>query len=350
MSCKLDGESSLEEVLTLKEGYWRISAISSLVYKCKKPNACLGGLYFSDDGDGYCNVGYHGPLCDSCDAGYFYHVNLGRCLTCSNRGRLTSFIGFGFALTVGLVFVVALMSREFNQTQKLMSKEESEISAELKLRSTLAQLEKVNDKVKFDKIDGSVTLERQRIETPPKVSKTVRKTVKLPIATIKIVSTATSQDIKTISTSIYIKATDETEAFIASIKNAQIQFRILVSFVQIVLAVESKCSISYPRAFLGLLNAIRFVSMDILPSLNLVCSFQKFDYIVQLRITTIAPITISTLLALTMILMKFLNPQERDRKLRMNSYVSPKYLLCNLSQHEVARLKATFARFDIDGI
>jgi hypothetical protein len=349
MSCEKNGESSLEEVLELEDGFWRISATSSLVYKCKKPNACRGGIYFGDNGDGYCNVGYQGPLCDSCAAGKFYHLHLRRCLTCTNRGRLTSFIGFGFSLTVGLAIVVALMCRKYNQGPNQESEVESATLTNLKLESTLVQLQKVNDKVTFDKIDGSVTLQRECNETHAPSSKSVHKTVKLPIATIKIVSTITSTDATTTLTSIHIKAADQTEAFVDSIKKSQLQFRLIIAFVQIVLAVESKCSIGYPQDFLNLLNAIRFVSMDIFPSLNMVCAFQKFDYIMQLRITAIAPIVISILLALPVLLLNFSTHQERYRKLRTNSYVVPKYLLGNISKQEIARLKATFAHYDADG-
>ena len=60
--CTSNGGAS-QENLTIAEGYWRISALSVDVIECPLPGGCAGASTFSQLGDGYCSVGYTGPLC-----------------------------------------------------------------------------------------------------------------------------------------------------------------------------------------------------------------------------------------------------------------------------------------------
>ena len=60
--CPTDGGSTIE-MLTLKEGFWRISSSSSDFLQCPMPGACIGGTAFTNKGNGYCNEGHGGPLC-----------------------------------------------------------------------------------------------------------------------------------------------------------------------------------------------------------------------------------------------------------------------------------------------
>ena len=61
--CPEDGGSTIE-VLNIEKGYWRIAADSSTIIECRIPGACVGGTDFTAEGDGYCALGYTGPLCD----------------------------------------------------------------------------------------------------------------------------------------------------------------------------------------------------------------------------------------------------------------------------------------------
>ena len=60
--CKSNGGAS-QLNLTIAEGYWRISPLSVDVIECPLPGGCAGASIFSQLGDGYCAVGYTGPLC-----------------------------------------------------------------------------------------------------------------------------------------------------------------------------------------------------------------------------------------------------------------------------------------------
>jgi hypothetical protein len=82
----------------------------------------------------------------------------------------------------------------------MISKEEIVKLTNLKLGACLAQHEEESDRITQDKIDGTVTLERKRVETRTAMSKTIQKTAKVPLATFKIVSTTIFRDINTILT------------------------------------------------------------------------------------------------------------------------------------------------------
>ena len=61
-SCPTDGGSTLE-LLTIEKDFWRVAPASDIVLDCPVPGACVGGTTFADEGNGYCEEGYTGPLC-----------------------------------------------------------------------------------------------------------------------------------------------------------------------------------------------------------------------------------------------------------------------------------------------
>ena len=65
----------------LKEGLWRSGPDSTNVYECRYgANGCSGGK--AANGSSYCNEGYIGALCATCDQRYFFHWGEHVCLRC----------------------------------------------------------------------------------------------------------------------------------------------------------------------------------------------------------------------------------------------------------------------------
>ena len=54
------------------EGFWRIHSKSTEIHKCPLPEACVGGVNFTESDSyllnaaGYCKDGYFGPMCGVC--------------------------------------------------------------------------------------------------------------------------------------------------------------------------------------------------------------------------------------------------------------------------------------------
>jgi len=60
--CNSNGGAT-QENLTIAEGYWRVSSFSVDVIECPLLGGCAGASDFTELGDGYCSIGYTGPLC-----------------------------------------------------------------------------------------------------------------------------------------------------------------------------------------------------------------------------------------------------------------------------------------------
>jgi len=83
--------------LLLDQGYWRLSELSSTVYKCPIPRACLGGQSST------CAEGYRDRLCSRCAEGY-YMAGLTYCIKCENLPiritRISVFLSFLLVLFI----------------------------------------------------------------------------------------------------------------------------------------------------------------------------------------------------------------------------------------------------------
>ena len=69
--CDTDGGSTQEKLIVAK-GFWRIHSMSTEIYPCPLPEACIGGENFTSSANyfynavGYCKAGYYGPMCGVC--------------------------------------------------------------------------------------------------------------------------------------------------------------------------------------------------------------------------------------------------------------------------------------------
>ena len=81
LNCPTGGTCTGGDTIIVKNGYWRSSLSSDVIYACDIFDACLGGN--KTDELGSCNTGYSGVLCKSCDLGY-YLTTSGICVKCSD--------------------------------------------------------------------------------------------------------------------------------------------------------------------------------------------------------------------------------------------------------------------------
>ena len=65
--------------LLLKEGYYRTTPKSHMVYVCSSEDACRGG---NATGSALCSEGYEAILCSSCSGGFFFDSLTRTCRDC----------------------------------------------------------------------------------------------------------------------------------------------------------------------------------------------------------------------------------------------------------------------------
>lgn len=104
--------------LQLKEGYWRVSAASSKVYECSW-KGCAGGSISTDGADSLCAEGYEGPECQTCADGYYENSFAGSCSQCDGASVSAALV----ALVVSLgIICVAVLYCAASQGMKLRVK------------------------------------------------------------------------------------------------------------------------------------------------------------------------------------------------------------------------------------
>ena len=89
--------------IIIKNGYWRSSLESDVIYTCEVFEACLKGNETNELGE--CGAGYSGILCQSCIVGYSKNSS-GQCAKCPNQ-LSNIIILFTFCLVI--VFVSAIL-------------------------------------------------------------------------------------------------------------------------------------------------------------------------------------------------------------------------------------------------
>ena len=99
-SCPEEAESCHDNVITLKEGYWRRTMNSEVIFACDS-QGCIGG---NGTGDNLCAEGYEDIMCSVCADGYYWSGDSLTCEICSGSNL------FSASFTVFLVFLVAVAS------------------------------------------------------------------------------------------------------------------------------------------------------------------------------------------------------------------------------------------------
>ena len=96
--CPGNAEMCHDNVIVLKEGFWRRTDVSEVIHPCGL-HGCVGG---NGTGDSLCAVGYQGIMCSICSDGYHWVDESSACEVCSGEKLFSpSFIIF-------LMIVIAL--------------------------------------------------------------------------------------------------------------------------------------------------------------------------------------------------------------------------------------------------
>lgn len=98
--CPLAAALCVGDAIELNGGTWRWAATAMTVLTCPFPNACQGG---NTTGDASCALGYVGPQCGLCQAGYFLSLFGDGCSDCQGAIISTSVI-------VSIIFVLLVLS------------------------------------------------------------------------------------------------------------------------------------------------------------------------------------------------------------------------------------------------
>lgn len=84
-----------------KDGFWKQSNLSTEIYACLNPSACIQPE--TDSGDySKCADGYNSNLCAGCDWGY-YHNGIGRCAPCMDEATNYALMTLGWVLVSCLI-------------------------------------------------------------------------------------------------------------------------------------------------------------------------------------------------------------------------------------------------------
>jgi len=78
--CPDEAISCYANQINLESGYWRISMLSDIIFRCPYLG-CKGGY---DVDQGLCKEGYESILCAVCSSGYYYNQDRNECLACSS--------------------------------------------------------------------------------------------------------------------------------------------------------------------------------------------------------------------------------------------------------------------------
>jgi predicted outer membrane repeat protein len=103
--CPSEVNSCSGSTIDMRDGYWRISQSSDVIFACPTGTAgCKGG---EGSGDEICHEGYHGPLCSLCQDGYGLSKSTYTCVQCRQTNGFDE-IAIIFTLFVGLILLSLL--------------------------------------------------------------------------------------------------------------------------------------------------------------------------------------------------------------------------------------------------
>eukprot|EP00615_Pteridomonas_danica_P015791 CAMPEP_0114404630 /NCGR_PEP_ID=MMETSP0102-20121206/19743_1 /TAXON_ID=38822 ORGANISM="Pteridomonas danica, Strain PT" /NCGR_SAMPLE_ID=MMETSP0102 /ASSEMBLY_ACC=CAM_ASM_000212 /LENGTH=458 /DNA_ID=CAMNT_0001569507 /DNA_START=749 /DNA_END=2122 /DNA_ORIENTATION=+ len=235
VSCEGDGNST-QSLLKIDKNYWRVAEKSVDILSCPIDGACLGGRSFTDDGDGYCEEGYEGPLCAVCSKDYYFNADDLACLSCDNRGGgdiQSNFTIVIFALVCAFFILVGILkcllsSPKYKDKSKLIEIASSKLPKELK------DSEPINTQANKSDSDqeSSDTIKMKKIlkyDSEP-TSQSMTQTLVTPIASVTtttIINTKSSVKTELLTT---IKTSSRGYAIGSSLNDIQVKFKLLLAF------------------------------------------------------------------------------------------------------------------------
>ena len=127
--CPMEASYCYENIISLKNGYWRSGGNTTLIYECDREiESCLGG-YLSE-----CAEGYRGPLCNSCNVSDIIYSKSfdNSCVQCStNTAAIIMKLIFGSLILIIFYIFIIYTNLEIIDTLKI-NENTGEINSESK--------------------------------------------------------------------------------------------------------------------------------------------------------------------------------------------------------------------------
>jgi hypothetical protein len=248
--------------MKMEAGFWRTSITSKDVKTCPNEKSCLGGQ------NGKCLLGYTGPLCMLCGAGYAHSA--GECKACSEGDKTTTITVLSlFAVCILLVGVsVHLAGSKTSKTSSPDSKEDN------------APIEGAAKQPAADRLGGAG------------VGGSVRKL----LSSASSVRGLLGDHLPSVSgAASFIKEKAHFDAETFSRTGAKV--KIVLSFAQVINQIKGVYNIPYPVNFSKFISSLGFVNLDILTMVGMGC-VAPFSFYGKLVAMTLIPIVLAAALGI----------------------------------------------------
>mmetsp|Transcript_57436 Transcript_57436/g.113194 ORF Transcript_57436/g.113194 Transcript_57436/m.113194 type:complete len:737 (-) Transcript_57436:21-2231(-) len=299
--CPTDGAST-QELLRIDKDVWRISAMAVILHSCPFPGACTGGTVFVE---GYCDIGFEGPLCAVCSEGFYFNSDVQGCDECGDGVGPTN-LGSGTSVVLILFLIVCLFALVFvwwscggykkaNELRIIANESSSKLQ---KLKNDITKKANVGEDaanwIHEATANGSFSVARQLKEKPKVTTKELSVEVNTSVAktvTTVVVKTTVSRETE----KIVIVPSSPTFLFRNIIMKYKNKFKASVAYCQIVVSISFNCVINFPSLFEKILRGLEIFNLNILPALGLQC-ISRFDYLDQLLFMTLSPLFVMLVL------------------------------------------------------
>ena len=223
------------ENMRLESGWYRFSSESAAIYRCPYDAHCIG--------NSTCSASSEGALCTSCRTGYYFHADQKQCVDCEGYSP-------GIADILGFIFLFAILAFSAVFIYVLCT---SNASPEEKPSGYDGY---------YGDADGQNGDHNGDVEM--------------------VVSKSTSS----------VNHKQEAGVFILRLER---KLRCLYTFFQLAAGFAFNLDMSYPQPFMGAVNALTFINIDIFTAVPLACSFEP-DYLDTLLVANLSPIAICLVL------------------------------------------------------
>lgn len=222
--------------IILERGYWRRFTTSQEIIKCPHYRGCIGGNL---TGDYCCEIGYEGPLCSVCSAGYFPVESA--CVPCKDERFFTpTLIGY-----IG-IFCVLLVAA----------------GASFYIYYKMYLLERKED-------DEGVSINETESSS---------------------VENSGPGTVLSMIRALYNWALENRKQITSKLK-------VLVSTYQIVTAASVVLSVNLPHSYTSFIDVASFLNLNLTSALPISCS-DSFNFVDSMLMTTMAPLGFACILVL----------------------------------------------------
>ena len=212
-------------------------------------------------GDGYCNLGYTGPLCAVCELDWYFDPNTNACLSClapadgDDAGgpvTPTNIVGLALLVIAAIGALLYWRNRRWSRVAQARAADEAKKAESEGRVPELSTMHLMIRKKLFKNMknppkfivhpDGSVSFTIKSSLTSPVNAETEVSEVSTPIAKIiTSTTTATAQEVATVKTTV-VKPQSPVAAYVAKIKAAQVKIKSFTSFGQIAVNISCECA------------------------------------------------------------------------------------------------------------